>query len=61
LQQVQLHTFEWPPETEGPTQNFPSVAPAAVRIDPRAETPAAELVSHIHASPARILLAAESA
>jgi transcription-repair coupling factor (superfamily II helicase) len=59
--QVQLHTFEWPPETAGPTQNFPSVAPAVVRIDPRAETPAAELVSHIQASPARILLAAESA
>ena len=42
-------------------QNFPSVAPAAVRIDPRAEQPAAELAAHIHASPARILLAAESA
>jgi transcription-repair coupling factor (superfamily II helicase) len=60
-QQVQLHTFEWPPETGGFTQNFPSVAPAVVRIDPRAEAPAAELVSHIQASPARILLAAESA
>src|SRR5277367_2342450 len=60
-QQVQLHTFEWPPETTGLVQNFPSVAPAVVRVDPRAETPAAELVSHIHASPARILLAAESA
>src|SRR6202795_774428 len=58
---IQLHTFEWPPETAGPTQNFPSVAPAVVRIDPRAETPAAELLSHIQASPARILLAAESA
>src|SRR6202140_89890 len=59
--QIQLHTFEWPPETAGVTQNFPSVAPAAVRIDPRAEQPAAELVSHIRTSPARILLAAESA
>src|SRR6202521_2695012 len=59
--QIQLHTFEWPPETAGVTQNFPSVAPATVRIDPRAEQPAAELASHIDASPARILLAAESA
>src|SRR5882762_9505513 len=60
-QQIQLHTFEWPPETAGPFQNFASVAPAAVRIDPRAERPAAELAAHIQASPARILLAAESA
>jgi transcription-repair coupling factor (superfamily II helicase) len=60
-QQVQLHTFEWPPETVGPMQNFPSVAPAVVRIDPRAESPAAQLVSHIHASRTRVLLAAESA
>jgi transcription-repair coupling factor (superfamily II helicase) len=58
---VQLHTFEWPPETAGPMQNFPSTAPAAVRIDARAEQPAAQLVSHIEASRARILLAAESA
>jgi transcription-repair coupling factor (superfamily II helicase) len=58
---VQLHSFEWPPETSGSFQNFPSAAPAVVRIDPRAETPAAELVSHIEASGARILLAAESA
>src|SRR5258708_9424989 len=59
--QIQLHTFEWPPETAGVTQNFPSVAPAAVRIDPRAEQPGAELAAHIQASPARILLAPESA
>jgi transcription-repair coupling factor (superfamily II helicase) len=58
---VQLHSFEWPPETLGAFQNFPSAAPAVVRIDPRAEAPAAELVSHIAASGARILLAAESA
>src|ERR1700731_1228644 len=61
LPQVQLHTFEWPPETAGLVQNFPSAAPATVRIDPRAEQPATELAAHIHASPARILLAAESA
>ena len=60
-QQVQLHTFEWPPETAGVVQNFASTAPAAVRIDPRAEQPAHELIAHILASPARILLAAESA
>jgi transcription-repair coupling factor (superfamily II helicase) len=58
---IELHTFEWPPETAGPFQNFPSAAPATVRIDPRAEQPAAELVSHLDASGARILLAAESA
>jgi transcription-repair coupling factor (superfamily II helicase) len=58
---VLLHTFEWPPETAGRMQNFPSVAPATVRIDPRAEQPVAELAAHIDASPARILLAAESA
>jgi transcription-repair coupling factor (superfamily II helicase) len=58
---VHLHTFEWPPETAGPVQNFPSTAPAAVRIDARAEQPAAQLVSHLEASRARILLAAESA
>jgi transcription-repair coupling factor (superfamily II helicase) len=58
---IRLHSFEWPPETHGPAQNFASTAPAVVRIDPRAETPAAELVSHIEASGARILLAAESA
>src|SRR6202045_4120388 len=60
-QQIQLHSFEWPPETEGVTQNFPSIAPASVRIDPRAEQPGMELAAHIQASPARILLAAESA
>ncbi|MHB8720317.1 MAG: transcription-repair coupling factor [Steroidobacteraceae bacterium] len=59
--QIQLHTFEWPPETAGPAKNFPSIAPPAVRIDPRAAAPAAELAAHIGSSPARILLAAESA
>jgi len=58
---VQLHNFEWPPETEGRYQNFSSVAPAAVRIDARAEQPAAELIAHIEASSSRVLLAAESA
>ena len=61
LPTVQLHHFEWPPETQGPVQNFPSVAPASVRLDARAEAPAAELAAHIAASPARVLLAAESA
>jgi transcription-repair coupling factor (superfamily II helicase) len=58
---VQLRNFEWPPETPGRFQNFSSTAPAAVRIDARAEQPAAELIAHIEASPARVLLAAESA
>jgi transcription-repair coupling factor (superfamily II helicase) len=58
---VQLHHFAWPEESEGVVQNFSSTAPASVRIDARAEQPAAELVAHIDASPARILVAAESA
>jgi transcription-repair coupling factor (superfamily II helicase) len=58
---VQLRCFEWPPETPGPVHNFASVAPAAVRIDPRADEPAAELAAHLAASQARVLLAAESA
>jgi len=58
---VLLHTFEWPPETAGAFQNFPTAVPPQVRIDARAEHPAAELVSHIEASAARILIAAESA
>jgi transcription-repair coupling factor (superfamily II helicase) len=62
LAKVLLHTFEWPPETQGRVQNFSSVAPATVRIDARAEQPAAELAAHIGASSnVRILLAAESA
>src|SRR5580658_4057485 len=52
---VQLHNFEWPPETVGRYQNFSSAAPASVRIDARAEQPAAELIAHIEASPARVL------
>ena len=58
---VELQSFEWPPETSGPVQNFPSLAPTPVRIDARAEAPAAELIAHIGSSPSRILLAAESA
>jgi transcription-repair coupling factor (superfamily II helicase) len=58
---AELRTFEWPPEITGPVKNFPSAAPAAVRIDPRAEQPAAELAAHLEANRARVLLAAESA
>ena len=58
---VQLHTFEWPPETAGRFQNFPSAVPAIVRIDARAEQPAAQLAAHIAAAGGRILIAAESA
>jgi transcription-repair coupling factor (superfamily II helicase) len=60
-QRIELRTFEWPPETAGVVQNFASAAPAQVRIDARAEQPAAELLAHLAASPARVLLAAESA
>src|SRR6204780_2745506 len=55
---VLLQNFEWPSETAGAFQNFPAAAPALVRIDARAEQPAAELVSHINASSANILIAA---
>jgi transcription-repair coupling factor (superfamily II helicase) len=58
---VLLQSFEWPPETAGPLQNFPTAVPPQVRIDARAEQPAAELVSHLNAANARILIAAESA
>jgi transcription-repair coupling factor (superfamily II helicase) len=58
---ILLHTFEWPAEIDGAVQNFPSSAPAAVRIDPRADSPVRELAAHIDSSSARILLAAESA
>ncbi len=59
--QVELRNFEWPPETQGRYQNFSSTAPSSVRIDARAEQPAAELIAHIATSPSRMLLAAESA
>jgi transcription-repair coupling factor (superfamily II helicase) len=60
-QRVELSTFEWPPGTPGPVQNFASSAPAQVRIDARAAEPAAELAAHLASSPARVLLVAESA
>ncbi len=58
---VQLHQFAWPPELGGMLVNFASNAPPTVRIDARAEQPAAALIAHLEASPARVLLAAESA
>ena len=58
---IELRTFEWPPGTPAPFQNFPFAAPAEVRVEPRAEQPAAQLIAHLTASPARVLLAAESA
>jgi transcription-repair coupling factor (superfamily II helicase) len=58
---VELRSFEWPPETSGPVRNFSSSSPAVVRIDPRAEQPAAELETHLSAIGGRALLAAESA
>ena len=58
---VELQNFAWPPETPGEVQNFASVAPSAVRIDARAEPPAAELIAHIGSTKGKILLAAESA
>jgi transcription-repair coupling factor (superfamily II helicase) len=58
---IELRSFEWPPETAGPVQNFSSSSPAVVRIDSRAEQPAAELDAHLSALGGRALLAAESA
>jgi transcription-repair coupling factor (superfamily II helicase) len=58
---VKVQSFELPPETHGRFQNFASTAPSAVRIDPRAEQPAAQLVAHLEAPVARTLIAAESA
>ncbi len=58
---VQLQHAEWPPETPGEVQNFATSAPSAVRIDARAERPAAALVDHVRASAGRVLLVAESA
>ena len=63
--QVQLRNFEWPDLASAAdaadVQNFDSAAPSRVSIDARAEQPAAALVAHLAASPARVLLAAESA
>jgi transcription-repair coupling factor (superfamily II helicase) len=59
--QVQLRTFEWPPETPGVVQNFASVMAPSIRVDARAEQPAAELLAHLAAAGGRVLLAAESA
>jgi len=56
-----LQHFEIPPDGDVAAQNFASAAPPSVRIDARAEQPAAALVSHLEASSARVLLAAESA
>jgi transcription-repair coupling factor (superfamily II helicase) len=65
LKRVQLQNFEWPPQSgtdaDVPTQNFASTAPSTVRIDARAEQPAAALVQHLEAAGGRTLLAAESA
>jgi transcription-repair coupling factor (superfamily II helicase) len=58
---IELRSFEWPPETEGPVRNFSSSLPAVVRVDSRAEQPAAELDAHLVARGGRALLAAESA
>jgi transcription-repair coupling factor (superfamily II helicase) len=62
---IDLRSFEWPPEAEGasghPVQNFASSSPAVVRIDARAEQPAAELEAHLASIGGRALLAAESA
>jgi len=59
--QVALRAFEWPPEEAPDAENFATLTPAAVRIDPRAEQPGAELAAHLAATEARVLLAAESA
>ena len=65
FRRVHLQSFEWPPEIAAadgiPVQNFSGKAPASVRIDSRAEQPAAELAAYLADNPARVLIAAESA
>jgi transcription-repair coupling factor (superfamily II helicase) len=58
---VLLQHFEIPADHGVPSQNFASMAPPSVRIEARADQPAAALVTHLEASAARVLLAAESA
>ncbi|HMD75173.1 MAG TPA: CarD family transcriptional regulator, partial [Steroidobacteraceae bacterium] len=58
---VELHQFEWPPETGGVVQNFATSMPSTVRVDARATEPAAALVAHLEQGGVRMLLAAESA
>jgi transcription-repair coupling factor (superfamily II helicase) len=65
LPRVHLRHFEWPAQADAgdgiPVQNFASTAPATVRIDARLGEPAAALAAHLQTSPARVLIAAESA
>ena len=61
LPRIELRHFAWPPETPGPAHNFPSSAPAEVRIDTRAENPIAGLLAHLQDAAGRLLIAAESA
>jgi transcription-repair coupling factor (superfamily II helicase) len=62
---IELQSFERPPPAGGglgaPSQNFATTSPAIVRVDPRAEQPAAELQAHLDSIGGRALLAAESA
>ncbi len=59
---IELRSFEWPPETLRAHGRISRASrPAAVRVDPRAEQPAAELAAHLASAPGRVLLAAESA
>jgi transcription-repair coupling factor (superfamily II helicase) len=58
---VAVQSFEWPPETAGDFQNFASLAPAAIKLDARAEEPAPALAHHLNQAPGRVLLVAESA
>ena len=61
-QRSNCRTSNGPPDTAGESAKLCKLGPRrAVRIDPRADQPAAELAAHIAASSARILLAAESA
>jgi transcription-repair coupling factor (superfamily II helicase) len=59
--QVQLHQFEWPPETGGRRPEFRELAPAAVRIDARADSRPRSSSRISKRVATRVLLAAESA
>ncbi|HVC01535.1 MAG TPA: transcription-repair coupling factor [Steroidobacteraceae bacterium] len=58
---VRAQNFELTPDTAGAAQNFATANPVRVAVDVRAEEPAAALAAHLSATPARVLLVAESA
>lgn len=58
---IQADAFELPPEAGAAAQNFASASPPALKLDSRAEEPAATLLAFLAAFDGRILFAADSA